>query len=159
MDTPKTNEDQDVKPGPAGANQATKKPRKKTVKKAKLKMKKSKPVAKSGEQAMSKSDAIREAAAELKAKGERVRGITIVALLKTKGIEVVSPQVSMVLKKAGYKTRKRRESKPASEKAPVKAARANVISVEDLLIVKKSLAELGSADRFLEAIAALKRLS
>jgi len=34
-----------------------------------------------------------------------------------------------------------------------------VISVEDLLIVKKSLAELGSADRFLEAIAALKRLS
>ena len=159
MDTPKTNEDQDVKPGPAGANQATKKPRKKAVKKAKPKMKKSKPVAKSGEQTMSKSDAIREAAAELKAKGERVRPITIVALLKTKGIEVVSPQVSMVLKKAGYKTRKRRKNKPASEKAPVKATRANVISVEDLLIVKKSLAELGSTDRFLEAIAALKRLS
>jgi len=75
------------------------------------------------------------------------------------GTSVVSPQVSMVLKKAGYKTRKRRKSKPASEKAPVKAARANVISVEDPHIVKKSLAELGSADRFLEAIAALKRLS
>ena len=47
---------------------------------------------------VNKSEEIRKVAAELSAKGETVRPKTILDILKKRGIKVVSPQVSIVLK-------------------------------------------------------------
>ena len=57
---------------------------------------------------VNKSAEIRKVAAAMKEKGEKPRPVVIIATLKSKGIEVVSPQVSNVLKKMGFRPRKRR---------------------------------------------------
>jgi hypothetical protein len=56
---------------------------------------------------VNKSAEIRKAATSLKEKGEKPRPVVIIAALKKQGIEVSSPQVSMVLKRMGFRPRKR----------------------------------------------------
>jgi transposase len=112
---------------------------------------------------VNKSEEIRKAAAALKAAGEKPRPVTIIAALGKRGIEVSSPQVSMVLKRMGFRPRRRRKSgsKVASSAAAAggKASRGKVskISVEDLVAAKKAISRLGGLDRALAAIEALRQ--
>jgi len=105
---------------------------------------------------VNKSEEIRKVATAMKAAGEKPRPVVIVATLKKQGIAVSSPQVSMVLKRMGFKPRKRRKA-GAVAKAPKARAAASQLSVDDLIAAKKVVAQLGGPDRALAAIAALKR--
>jgi hypothetical protein len=112
---------------------------------------------------VNKSEEIRKLATAMKAKGEKPRPVAIIAALKKQGIDVSSPQVSMVLKRMGFRPRKRRKNGSAKETVGVAAARkpsagrTDTISIEDLLAAKKVVAQLGGTDRALATIAALKR--
>ena len=67
----------------------------------------------------------------------------------------------MVLKKMGFKRRKRRKSGVAAGAAgPVvkKAFSKNTLSVEDLLRAKKMAEEFGGAEKLVNAISALVEL-
>ena len=113
---------------------------------------------------ISKSDEVRKLAAATKAKGEKPRPSVIVATLAKQGIHVAAAQVSIVLKKMGFRPlSKRRKKGPAAggpkagtQKASQGAAAA--VSVDDLLTAKKAVASLGGSERALEAIQALRRL-
>ena len=108
----------------------------------------------------SKADLIRKVAGILKAKGEVVRPKTIVEILKKEGVDVAPAQVSMTLKAAGYRPlRKRTKGKKARSdiKAPSAGKKAEAVTVDDLIAVKKVVQELGGADRAMKAIVALKR--
>ena len=112
---------------------------------------------------INKSEEIRKLATALKAKGEKPRPVVIVGTLKKQGSVVSSPQVSMVLKRMGFRPRKRRKNGSVQESAAVAAARkpstgrTGTISIEDLITAKKVVSQLGGTDRALAAIAALKR--
>lgn len=112
---------------------------------------------------VNKSAEIRKIAASMKEKGEKPRPVAIIAMLKKQGVVVSSPQVSMVLKRMGFRPRKRRASAAAKDVAATGATRrssppaADRISVEDLITAKKAVAQLGGTERALAAIAALKR--
>lgn len=109
---------------------------------------------------VNKSEEIRKVATVMKAKGEKPRPVTIIATLKAKGIEVSSPQVSMVLKRMGFRPRKRRKSGDlvAVAAAANKSGKAkSKISVEDLVAAKKAVGRLGGLDRALAAIEALRQ--
>ena len=109
---------------------------------------------------LNKSEEIRKLATAMKAKGEKPRPVVIVATLKKQGVEVSSPQVSMVLKRMGFRPRKRRPNGSPNDAAATRTpaiVRTGTISVEDLITAKKVVAQLGGTDRALAAIAALKR--
>jgi hypothetical protein len=106
---------------------------------------------------VNKSAEIRRVAAAMKEKGEKPRPIVIIAQLKKQGVEVSSPQVSMVLKRMGFRPRKRRGGEAAG-KVQRPSGRSALISVEDLIAAKRLVSHFGTADRALAAIAALKRL-
>jgi transposase len=107
---------------------------------------------------LSKSDEVRKLAKELQARGEKVRPVTIVTALKARGIVVAPPQVSMVLKQAGFKSKKRRK-KSAAPAAPVSKKTATAgLNVEDLIKAKKMVAEFGGAEKLVNAISALVEL-
>jgi len=111
---------------------------------------------------LNKSAEIRKIATGMKEKGEKPRPVVIIATLKKQGVEVSSPQVSMVLKRMGFRPRKRRKAAGA---AAVKANGATAaakrgggqISVEDLIAAKKLVSHFGGTDRALAALSALKR--
>jgi hypothetical protein len=69
----------------------------------------------------------------------------------------------MVLKRMGFRPRKRRKNGSVPASAAVAAARkpstgrTGTISIEDLITAKKVVSQLGGTDRALAAIAALKR--
>ncbi len=109
---------------------------------------------------LNKSEEIRKLATSMKAKGEKPRPVTIIAALKAKDIEVSSPQVSMVLKRMGFRPRKRRKSGDlvAVAAAANKSGKSkSKISVEDLVAAKKAVGRLGGLDRALAAIEALRQ--
>ena len=111
---------------------------------------------------MNKSEEIRKLATAMKERDEKPRPVVIVATLKKQGIAVSSPQVSMVLKRMGFRPRKRRKSgevAAVSKKVskPVASRSAQMISVEELIVAKRVVNQLGGTDRALAAIAALKR--
>ena len=103
----------------------------------------------------------RTAAAALAANSRSMEAV--LASLKKQGIDVSSPQVSMVLKRMGFRPRKRRKNGSTNETVGVAlarkpaAGRTDRISIEDLLAAKKVVAQLGGTDRALATIAALKR--
>ena len=149
-----------MNPTPSTPEKSTEAPAQKKIypkpKKAKKTMAKKK-VAKAG---INKSEEIRKLATELKAKGEKVRPVTIQTMLRKRGIEVAAPQVSMVLKGMGFRPRKRRKSgevAAAKGTKPRAAARSAQLSIDDLLAAKKIVEQFGGADRAIAAIAALKR--
>lgn len=107
---------------------------------------------------INKSEEIRKVAGAMKERGEKPRPVTIVALLKKQGITVSSPQVSMVLKRMGFKPRKRRKAgAAAAPKAARPRAAAGQLSIDDLLAAKKVVEQFGGSDRAIAAISALKR--
>lgn len=112
---------------------------------------------------LNKSEEIRKLAKVMKEKGEKPRPVAIIAALKKQGIDVSSPQVSMVLKRMGFRPRKRRKNGGPKETVGVAAVRkpaagrTGTISVEELIAAKKIVAQLGGTDRALATIAALKR--
>lgn len=117
---------------------------------------------------VNKSEEIRNVAGEMKAKGEKPRPVAIIAELKKKGIAVSSPQVSIVLKKMGFRPTRGRKAggaKGRSVKAPAATKRTSagvagtaVVSVEDILAAKKVAQQLGGTDKAIAALAALKRI-
>ena len=111
---------------------------------------------------VNKSAEIRKVATSMKAKGEKPRPVSIIATLKKQGIEVSSPQVSMVLKRMGFRPQRRRKGgKSATTRAAAKkTSRVMVpakISVDDLLAAKKVAEKFGSADNAIKVLEALKR--
>lgn len=105
---------------------------------------------------VNKSEEIRKVATAMKAAGEKPRPVVIVATLKKHGVAVSSPQVSMVLKRMGFKPRRRRKA-GAAVKAARPRANAAALSIDDLITAKKVVEQFGGADRALAAIAALKK--
>ena len=119
-----------------------------------------KPVAdKRSSKGVNKSAEIRKLASAMKEKGEKPRPVVIVATLKKQGSDVSSPQVSMVLKRMGFRPRKRRKNAAAASSAagPRKSAAGGTLSIDDLIAAKRLVGQFGSADRAIAAIAALKR--
>ncbi len=112
-----------------------------------------------------KSEEIRKIARGMKEKGVKPRPVVIMAMLKKQDIVVSSPQISMVLKRMGFRPRRRRSSKPAAGGVATRTnvarkavpGRREAISVDDLLAAKKLVSQFGGTDRALAAIAALKR--
>ncbi len=114
---------------------------------------------------VNKSAEIRKVATSMKAKGEKPRPVTIIATLKKQGVEVSSPQVSMVLKRMGFRPQRRRKGGKAKAAAPRATAAKKIlrakapakISVDDLLAAKKVAEKFGSADNAIKVLEALKR--
>jgi hypothetical protein len=132
---------------------------KKRTKKAKKKAAK-KPVKRGDDGARSKSDEIRRVATFMQGRGEKPRPSLIVKELKQQGIDVAPAQVSLVLKKMGFRPlRKRKGAKRAAPRvASVKPSVARgVVSVDDLLAAKKAAAALGGTGKAIAALQALKR--
>jgi hypothetical protein len=108
---------------------------------------------------INKSAEIRKLADQMKAKGEKPRPVVIIDMLKKQGIVVSSPQVSMVLKKMGFRPRKRRKSGVAQARAiSVTGAKSTTkkIKIEDLVKAQKVAAQMGGIDRALAALQALR---
>ena len=122
-------------------------------------------VEKKEESGTNKSEEIRKIARVMKEKGIKPRPVIIVAMLKKQGLAVSSPQVSMVLKRMGFRPRRRKSGKSSAGGVATHAnvarkagpGRREMISVEDLLAAKKLVSQFGGADRALAAIAVLKR--
>ena len=110
--------------------------------------------------APNKSEEIRKTAKAMKDKGEKPRPVSIIAALKKQGIEVSSPQVSMVLKRMGFRPRRRRKAGTQAAAAgggkALRTARPTKISVDDLVAARKAVGQLGGLDRALAAIEALR---
>jgi len=116
---------------------------------------------------INKSAEIRKVATAMKARNEKPRPVTIIEVLGKQGVEVSSPQVSMVLKRMGFRPRRRRKGSAkaaggvavVTTKGNAKAVRtkATKISVEDLVAAKKAVSRLGGLDRALAAIEALRQ--
>jgi hypothetical protein len=107
---------------------------------------------------INKSEEIRKVATAMKAKGEKPRPVVIIETLKKQGIIVSSPQISMVLKKMGFRPRKRSKAGAANAAGP-KMARNGSVTVEDLVAAKKVVGQFGSAEKAIAAIQALKQFS
>ncbi len=108
---------------------------------------------------INKSAEIRKVAAGMKAKGEKPRPVVIIEMLKKQGVEVSSPQVSMVLKKMGFRPRKRRKTGAAKSRA-ISASGSKTTSkkvrVEDLVKAQKVAEQMGGIEKAIAALQALK---
>lgn len=138
------------------AKPAAKKAAKKTARKA---------AAPKAGAAVNKSDAVREEATLMKARGEKPRPSVIVANLARKGIKVAPAQVSLVLKKMGFKPLRKGKGakaqtakKASAPRGAAKAAATGVVSVDDLVVAKKAAASLGGTEKAIAALQALKRI-
>lgn len=107
---------------------------------------------------INKSEEIRKVATSMKAKNEKPRPVKIIEILKKQGIVVSSPQVSMVLKRMGFRPRKRAKA-GAVQTGGAKPSRNGAVTVDDLIAAKKVVSQFGSADKAIQAIQALKQLS
>jgi hypothetical protein len=118
-----------------------------------------KPTATAKKGGINKSDEIRKVANGMKAKGEKPRPVVIIDILQKQGVVVSSPQVSMVLKKMGFRPRKRRKSgEIAAPRATAGATptKGTKIRVEDLVTAQKVAAQMGGIEKALAALQALK---
>ena len=102
-----------------------------------------------------KSEEIRKVARAMQARGEKPRPVTIIAALEKQGVEVSSPQVSMVLKRMGFRSRRRR--KPAAKGSATKGGKPVRVSVEDLVAAKRLVSHFGGATRAMKALQALQQ--
>ena len=143
--------------GPENKPQAKPKPTKRAGKRPSGKKPSKKPAAKD----LNKSEEIRKVAAKMKAGGQKVRPSLIVQELAKQNVVVVPAQVSVVLKRMGFKPlrkRKKRVEGESNAKVPAKTSKASSLGIEDLLAAKKAVEAFGGSDRAIEAIRALKRL-
>ena len=102
-----------------------------------------------GAASSTKADLIRETA---KGMAKPVRPRDVVAALKERGVEVLHTHVSQVLASMGMKKKKR---KAAAGTAPVAE---NSLNINDLVMAKKLVSQVGSIEKVREALAALARL-
>ena len=105
-----------------------------------------------GSAGATKADQIREVAGGME---KPVRPRDVVAALKDRGVNVSSAQVSTVLLAMGMKKRKRRRRKMAAGSTNNSAS----LNINDLVLAKKLVAQVGSVEKVREALAALARLS
>jgi transposase len=106
---------------------------------------------------LNKSAEIRKVATAMKAKGEKPRPVVIIEMLEKQGVTVSSPQVSMVLKKMGFRPRRRRKGPPNEAKARGSATKKTVkVKVEDLVKAKRIATQMGGVDKALAFLNALK---
>ena len=108
--------------------------------------------AKNGAGETSKAQRIRDVAKTL---GRKVRPRDVIAELAKEGVTVSSAQVSMTLRSAGYR-RKRRGRKAAA--AVSHPASGNGLNVEALIAAKALIAKVGGVEAAEEAIKVLKKL-
>ena len=107
---------------------------------------------------VNKSEEIRKVANAMKARNEKPRPVKIIEILKKQGVVVSSPQVSMVLKKMGFRPRRRRKAgETVAVAGPKTARKGGRISVEDLVAAKRIVSKFGTAERALAAIQALQQ--
>jgi hypothetical protein len=111
---------------------------------------------------VNKSAEIRKIATSIKAKGEKPRPSVIVVELKKQGITVAAPQVSNILKKMGFRPLRKRKKAAAAAKGKAVAVKpgpkkTSVVSVDDLIAAKKAAGTIGSTDKAIAALQALKR--
>jgi len=104
---------------------------------------------------INKAEEIRKAAKELG--GRTVRPRDVIALLATKGITVVAPQVSSTLKAAGYR-RTRRHKATTSPKTHHTSHTPDVL-LDHLLAAKALVSKLGSLEAAKKAIEVLAKLT
>jgi arginine repressor len=102
---------------------------------------------------VSKAQRIRDVAKTL---GKKVRPRDVIAELAKEGVKVSSAQVSMTLRSAGYK-RRRRGKKGAGTTAAAPST-ANGLNVEALIAAKALIAKVGSVAVAEEALKVLKKL-
>ena len=102
---------------------------------------------------VSKAQQIRDVAKTL---GKKVRPRDVIAELAKEGVTVSSAQVSMTLRSAGYK-RRRRGRKSAATAAAGPAA-GNGLNVEALIAAKALIAKVGGVEVAEEALKVLKKL-
>ena len=145
-----------VPSGPENKPQAKPRTAKKAAKKPRGKNPSKKPAAKD----LNKSEEIRKVAAKMKAGGQKVRPSLIVQELAKQNVVVAPAQVSVVLKRIGFKPlRKRKKTRVEPKgKAPAQARKVPAVGIEDLLAAKRAVEAFGGSDRAIEAIRALKRL-
>ena len=112
------------------------------------------------ESKVNKSEEIRVEARRLRDAGDKISPKLIIEKLKARGIEVVSPQVSQVLKKEGFPTRTRKtKTKTAAPKiepkkqTPSKASSS--FTVEELKAANKFVKSIGDAGRAVELMEAM----
>jgi arginine repressor len=110
-----------------------------------------KAAAKNGAGETSKAQRIRDVAKTL---GRKVRPRDVIAELAKEGVTVSSAQVSMTLRSAGYR-RKRRGKNTAAAAHP---AAGNGLNVEALIAAKALIAKVGGVEAAEEAIKVLKKL-
>jgi hypothetical protein len=110
-----------------------------------------------------KSAEIRKVATSMKNKGEKPRPVVIIEMLGKQGIEVSSPQVSQVLKKMGFRPRRRRKARGADGAAAkvaskaVRGKKSSNITLEDLVEAKKVASSLGGVEKALATLEALRK--
>jgi len=109
--------------------------------------------AKNGAGETSKAQRIRDVAKTL---GKKVRPRDVIAELAREGVKVSSAQVSMTLRSAGYK--RRRRGKKAVETTAAAHSSANGLNVEALIAAKALVAKVGSVAVAEEALKVLKKL-
>ena len=100
----------------------------------------------------SKAQRIRDVAKTL---GKKVRPRDVIAELAKEGITVSSAQVSMTLRSAGYR-RKRRGRKVAAAAHP---ATTNGLNLDALIAAKALIAKVGSIEVAEEALRAMRKLA
>jgi arginine repressor len=101
----------------------------------------------------SKAQRIRDVAKTL---GRKVRPRDVIAELAKEGITVSSAQVSMTLRSAGYR-RKRRGRKVAATTAATTSS-SNGLNLDALIAAKALIAKVGSVEVAEEALRAMKKL-
>ena len=107
---------------------------------------------------LNKSDEIRKLAKELLGRGEKPRPITIVNELKSRGIVVSSPQVSMVLKKEGMERRPRKLKTSAATTNSSSISGGEAFTVHQLLAAKKFVETIGSLKQAMAVLDALDKI-
>ena len=111
---------------------------------------------------VNKSEEIRAEADRLKANGQEVRPKTIVENLAKKGIEVVSPLVSQVLKRHGVPQRPRKtkaKEQPTKPAAPHKPSSNDTFNLNELLAAKQFADMVGSSSKARTLLDALDKIS
>lgn len=116
-----------------------------------------------GESRINKSEEIRVEARKLIDAGEKPTPRIIIEKLAARGIEVVSPQISQVLKKMGVAQRPRKKKdSPAAAPAPSAPKRASgndSFTLHELLAAKQFVDMIGGSARAASLLDALDKIS
>ena len=86
---------------------------------------------------VNKSEEIRNVATTMKAKGEKPRPVAIIAALQDRGITVSSPQVSIVLKKMGFRPTRGRKAAGGVRKAAAVKPRDLLLDFSEKLQIEE----------------------